>query len=315
MKMDPLRRKNDRSINDNLNLCKEEAKRDGVDNDSDDTVTPDPFSHCSTNVRSKHNHDDRHSLPVESVLVDAVSSAPSITRSSADHLLESSLSSDDSEVTASMSNDLEPTPINPSGKLHVVKQFDLALHGSLQSSSLSDIFFSNLSKIFPAPNHSTRDAFVRKANSLPSPLQAKVGLTQLQSTVSTPSSMCTLEGRSVADRWNDRYQQFKEFIQKHGHCHVPINYKENPHLSRWAKRQRYQWKLKQEGKPSAMTDSRYALLEDLGFLWDVRHTTWDSRYRELLQFHAIHGHCHVSINCNEFPKLVSLYKHERCIST
>ena len=187
-----------------------------------------------------------------------------------------------------------------------MKQVDLALGCNFQSSSMPDSFYANLSQIFSVPfqrkQENTSGDMVPKSISFPPPPPSSSSLTRASSVISA-SSLSTSsepEGRSVSDRWNDRYQDLRT-----GHCHVPINYKENPLLSRWTKRQRYQWKLKQEGKQSSMTDTRQTLLEELGFLWDVRHTTWESRYQELLQFHKIHGHCHVSINCKEHPKLVS----------
>jgi hypothetical protein len=283
-----------------------------VELQKNDTVPPASFSHSSVNVPSKHNQDASAPFPVELMSVAAFSSALSIK---ADQMLESALSLDDHTVNSWLSNDLEPIPIDPSLKMIVVKQLDFAQCGCFRSSSLSDSFLSDLSKIFCVPMHrpyeNTRDTPDPNGVSFPPPLQTPELLIQASPKLSISSSAFSTkalssEGRSPSDRWNESYQHLKEFVQKQGHCQVPINYKRNPLLSRWVRRQRYERKLKQEGKPSAMTAIRYALLEDLGFLWDVRNSTWDSRFREMLQFHALHGHCCVSIKCKEFPKLVSL---------
>lgn len=199
----------------------------------------------------------------------------------------------------------EPIPIGPVGSMNVVKKIDLALGESFQASSLPDSFFDSMSHIFAQPS---QRGFRDPGNaSTPIPISSVPKTSQpmiREKSVSAVLSSSTTKGRSGSDRWNDRYHELMVFVKRNGHCHVPINYKENKLLSRWTKRQRYQWKQKQEGKNSSMSDFRQALLEDLGFLWDVRTMIWKTRYMELAHFHKKHGHCNVSINCKEFPKLV-----------
>ncbi|KAG7364022.1 helicase domain protein [Nitzschia inconspicua] len=205
---------------------------------------------------------------------------------------------------------LEPTPINPSGSINVVKRIDEALEESFRSSSLPASLYETMAHIFAVakPMHDKENGTVSSKVAVSSALLKPSFSLLRETSVISFSSTSTSEGRSMSDRWNDRYQDLKAFVKKHGHCHVPINYKDNPLLSRWIKRQRYQWKLKEEGKQSSLTDARFIKLEELGFLWDVRSIIWDTRYRELLQFHKRHGHCNVGINCKEFPKLVSELK-------
>ena len=64
-----------------------------------------------------------------------------------------------------------------------------------------------------------------------------------------------------AGQWADKYEELCEYSNKMGHCLVPHTYKENLPLARWVKRQRYQYKLMMEGKPSTMTEERVSLLE------------------------------------------------------
>lgn len=116
---------------------------------------------------------------------------------------------------------------------------------------------------------------------------------------------------SYSDRWVERFNDLKRFVRKHGHCHVPIRFEENPALSKWAKRQRYQWKLKKAGKHSTLTDHRERLLEDMGFLWNVRFSVWDQRFRELVAFRNIHGHTNVPLKCKRFPRLGTWIKCQR----
>ena len=54
--------------------------------------------------------------------------------------------------------------------------------------------------------------------------------------------------------------------------------------------QRRQYKLLKEGKPSRMTIKRKALLDELGFVWQVRQRTgWNDRYDELIKFKEQYG--------------------------
>ena len=58
-------------------------------------------------------------------------------------------------------------------------------------------------------------------------------------------------------------------------------------------RQRYQYKLKQDGKHSTLTEERQAKLEELNFIWDSHNAVWEERFGELLEYKSVHGHCNV----------------------
>ena len=91
---------------------------------------------------------------------------------------------------------------------------------------------------------------------------------------------------------------------------VPHSYPENPELSRWCKRQRYQYKLYLEGKKeSAMTKERVTLLQNINFVWDLHSSAWNEKFRELKEFAKRHGHCSVFPGLN--PKLLTWAKAQR----
>ena len=69
-----------------------------------------------------------------------------------------------------------------------------------------------------------------------------------------------------SDQWTKKFEELCSFVKENGTCQVPHGYANNPSLSRWTKRQRYQYKLKVEGKPSTMTDDRIKALNALGFV-------------------------------------------------
>lgn len=93
--------------------------------------------------------------------------------------------------------------------------------------------------------------------------------------------------------WEERFKELCTFRSVHGHCFVPHNWDKSTALAKWVKRQRYQYKLKIEGKHSALTETRQGRLEQLGFVWDSHSAIWEERLRELRDFQSKNGHCNV----------------------
>jgi Helicase associated domain len=110
-----------------------------------------------------------------------------------------------------------------------------------------------------------------------------------------------------SDKWLDHWNMLKQYKEKHGDCQVPTHYAENPKLGRWTHTQRHQRRLQLKGKKSCITEERIALLDQLGFSWEVRpameqpRATWQQRYDELREFHQVHGH--FLIPSDLYPKL------------
>lgn len=77
------------------------------------------------------------------------------------------------------------------------------------------------------------------------------------------------------------------------------------------KRQRYQYKLLQEGKKSSMTLDRINTLENIGFVWDSHASQWEERFEELQQYRLTHGNANVPSNFQENPKLSTWVKRQR----
>jgi len=112
-------------------------------------------------------------------------------------------------------------------------------------------------------------------------------------------------------QWCDRFEELKEFRRINGHCAVPYDHPANPTLARWVKRQRYQYKLYVEGRPSAMTEERMHLLEEMGFVWDTYMAAWERRMGELRRFQAMHGHANVPATYRVNRKLAAWVKCQR----
>jgi len=114
-----------------------------------------------------------------------------------------------------------------------------------------------------------------------------------------------------AEQWTEKFEELLQFRKERGHCCVPHTFDENPSLARWVKRQRYQYKLKAEGKPSTMTDERIVALEQAGFVWDSHGAAWLERWQELVQFQQEFGHANVPSNHPQNPQLATWVKCQR----
>lgn len=113
-------------------------------------------------------------------------------------------------------------------------------------------------------------------------------------------------------QWNEKFQELVKFKSIHGHCAVPHQFDGDPALSRWVKRQRYQYKLLQKlSNESTMTKSRVEMLENIGFVWDSHAVAWEERLRELKEFQAEFGHCDVPSYYLKNPALAVWVKRQR----
>lgn len=113
------------------------------------------------------------------------------------------------------------------------------------------------------------------------------------------------------EKWNEYLRQLLSFKSKLGHCCVPYKYKLNPALSRWVRRQRYQYKLKIEGRPGGITESRVAILEKAGFVWNAHGQKWQNRWNELMAYCFENGHGNVPHNYRQNPELANWVKNQR----
>lgn len=76
------------------------------------------------------------------------------------------------------------------------------------------------------------------------------------------------------------------------------------------KRQRRQYKLRKDGRPSTMTTERLDLLNSTGFVWDSHDVNWREKLVALAVFRKDHGHCNVPSNFQD-KKLATWVKCQR----
>jgi hypothetical protein len=75
--------------------------------------------------------------------------------------------------------------------------------------------------------------------------------------------------------------------------------------------QRYQYKLKQGGKHSTLSDEREARLFQVGFIWGSHAACWQEHFQSMESFVMEHGHCHVPSHYKRDPTLAVWCKHQR----
>ena len=110
---------------------------------------------------------------------------------------------------------------------------------------------------------------------------------------STTSSSANQQQPFRQDQWNERYQDLVQYHQMYGDCLVPNHWPPNQPLSEWVKRQRYQYKLKMDRRPSYLSDQRMDMLNQLNFVWNMQRANWDEKWNELAAYKEQHGHCNV----------------------
>jgi hypothetical protein len=203
--------------------------------------------------------------------------------------------------------------------------FDSSIFDTTQSSAIAPpckggfaVIGQNDHAIFPSPLYpQKRDLTDKDNDSTEHPSKKRKTLKHSDSEDSESSSALhddAAGGRFrvyQAEKWMVKFEELVEYKKTHGHCQVPHSYKQSPTLARWAKRQRYQYKLFDDGKPSTMTEERVVSLEELGFVWDSHSALWEERYMELQQYCLAFGHSNVPSTFPPNPKLAIWVKCQR----
>lgn len=94
-----------------------------------------------------------------------------------------------------------------------------------------------------------------------------------------------------------RVEELRQFKALHGHLNITTKH---PELGEFIGRQRKQYKWRMNGQKSPMSDERIAILEELGFDFQVdnwrdpvqiqKPKAWEERFDELMSFKELHGH-------------------------
>ena len=115
--------------------------------------------------------------------------------------------------------------------------------------------------------------------------------------------------------WDERYDEVVAYKQTHGDTLVPMTATSDATnkyhgLALWVMVQRKQYRLRQEGKHSHLTNDRLKKLNGIGFVWNALDATWENRFFKLQEFKANHGHTDVP-NVRENKELYSWVARQR----
>ena len=72
-------------------------------------------------------------------------------------------------------------------------------------------------------------------------------------------------------------------------------------LAYWVKRQRVQYKKFIEGKSFHITQDRIDILNDIGFIWDPWHDSFDLLLSKLVEYKETHGNSNVPKRYKDNP--------------
>jgi superfamily II DNA or RNA helicase len=93
-----------------------------------------------------------------------------------------------------------------------------------------------------------------------------------------------------SSEWIKSFEDLLLFKTKHGHCRVPITYKNNKKLAIWVHTQRYNYNRDQISK------EQIEKLNSIGFEWDPFNSDWDSCFNALREYIIIHRSSNVPLN-------------------
>jgi len=123
------------------------------------------------------------------------------------------------------------------------------------------------------------------------------------------------------DMWNLMFERLMIYKAKHGNCHIPLFFKESPHLGTWAQAQRRSTSLSSGRREKLLKvgffDSTQAAPSTsapaptptrTGALWEKH---WNEMFERLQIYKKKHGDCMVPFHCAEDPQLGYWVKNQR----
>ncbi|KAL3913456.1 MAG: hypothetical protein SGILL_006484 [Bacillariaceae sp.] len=103
--------------------------------------------------------------------------------------------------------------------------------------------------------------------------------------------------------WEIRFEELLNYAKANDHSNVQQRDKQYSALGRFVKINRQYLKRNQMGENSPLTPEREALLEGMGFVWDMRNPQsqaydWDAQFRALKAYQKKNGHCNVPLRAD-----------------
>lgn len=108
--------------------------------------------------------------------------------------------------------------------------------------------------------------------------------------------------------WESMFVALQNYCDEHGHCNVPQKWKKSPQLGNWVSTQRL---AKTRGR---LTRERETRLDAIGFMWQLKDFSWETRFTELMRFKQQLGHCDVPRDYDKNRKLGIWASHQRAFN-
>jgi hypothetical protein len=112
-----------------------------------------------------------------------------------------------------------------------------------------------------------------------------------------------------ARQWEDMYKKMRDFKETHGHCKIPVHYKDDPRLGKWVRNQRA------FEKSGELDETRFERLDVLGFVWDPCGSHWNNMYAKLSAYYDKYGHCQIPCNYADDPAMGKWVRNQRMLET
>jgi hypothetical protein len=210
-------------------------------------------------------------------------------------------------------NMLSPTPINP-GKVVVVDHLPVH-YWELLDNSFCFRTRSTLQQTFGREELQLPEQDISDDNYCKDERQNCL-LNEEPEVVSYPSLCRRVKKKRrfralKSEQWFQKFKELVRYKEDHDDCLVPNNSSSHDSLAQWVKRQRYQHKLREEGKHSTLTDERKQALESIGFVWSTHGARWGDRFEELQLYLEQHGHCNVPKDYTLNRELAVWVKYQR----
>lgn len=193
-------------------------------------------------------------------------------------------------------------PVNSYANSNDVDNFDNTANGVIHHVANTSINNSNNVQevvISNADNLSTHTTCNDFSSSAAVKKDAKVKRTRLPS-------------RASEETWQQRLEELRQYKLENGDCLVPKKYEESQKLGDWVGSQRHQYKKRERGEQTPLSDERFLELDRLGFVWAVRQRTstgksvsWEERFKSLVSFKEKYGHCNVPNNWKSVDQKLS----------
>jgi Helicase associated domain len=87
--------------------------------------------------------------------------------------------------------------------------------------------------------------------------------------------------------WSPMLAELTRYKERFGDCNVPKRWSENPVLGIWVSTQRAR------NKEEQISADQKALLDELGFVWDIKDVAWETKFAELKRYRDHFRDCNV----------------------